>query len=320
MSEFLTIGEPLVVFAAQEVDTKLADATHFQKFLAGAELNVAVGVSRLGHASQYVSQVGQDPFGEFIINAIQANNIATDNITTTPDAWTGYQLKEKVSSGDPNTFYFRKNSAAAQLTPVAIDNIDFTGLKHIHLSGIFPALSNNSRAAFQRLIDKAREQNITTTFDPNLRPALWASEAEMIATINDFAGQADIVMPGINEGQILLGSTDPNTIADFYLAKGAKLVIVKVGAEGAFAKTKTRSYFVPGFAVKQVVDTVGAGDGFAVGFITARLEGLSIEAALQRGNAIGALAVQHPGDNDGYPTAVELQRFLDQSTTLEVAE
>ncbi len=320
MSEFLTIGEPLVVFAAQELDTPLADATQFHKFLAGAELNVAVGVSRLGHSSQYVTQVGQDPFGEFIINAIQANKIATDNITTTPKAWTGYQLKEKVSSGDPNTFYFRKNSAAAQLTATAIDNIDFTGIKHIHLSGIFPALSSSSRAAFQRLITKAHELQITTTFDPNLRPALWASEAEMVATINDFAGQADIVMPGINEGQILLGSTDPNVIADFYLAKGAKLVIVKVGAKGAFAKTKTRSYFVPGFKVANVVDTVGAGDGFAVGFITARLEGLSIEAALQRGNAIGALAVQHPGDNDGYPTADKLQHFLTQSTLTKVAE
>ena len=64
MSEFLTIGEPIALFGSEEVDKSLKDALHFQKFLAGAEVNVAVGVSRLGHSSEYITQVGKDPFGQ----------------------------------------------------------------------------------------------------------------------------------------------------------------------------------------------------------------------------------------------------------------
>lgn len=311
MHEFLTIGEPLVVFGATDVDQSLTDATHFKKHLAGAELNVAVGLARLNHPTQYITQLGVDPFGKFITKSLKENNIATDYVRTTKEAWTGFQLKERVSSGDPATFYFRKNSAAAQMKTQIIDEIDFTGIKHLHLSGIYAALSAQSRQTLQYLLDKARAQQLTISFDPNLRPALWASRDDMIDTLNHFAFQADIVMPGANEGKVLLGSNDPETIANFYLNRGVKLVVVKMGSKGAFAKNAAgKTFFVPTFKVDHVIDTVGAGDGFAVGFISARLEGLSIEDALRRGNAIGALAVQSPGDSDGYPTTTELAEFI----------
>jgi 2-dehydro-3-deoxygluconokinase len=83
MSEFLTIGEPIALFGSEEVDKSLKDACHVQKFLAGAEVNVAVGVSRLGHSSEYITQVGKDPFGEFIIDRLHENKIGTDYISET---------------------------------------------------------------------------------------------------------------------------------------------------------------------------------------------------------------------------------------------
>ncbi|HAT54962.1 MAG TPA: 2-dehydro-3-deoxygluconokinase, partial [Lactobacillus sp.] len=88
MSEFLTIGEPIALFASQDDDASLKDATHFQKFLAGAEVNVAVGVSRLGHSSQYITRLGEDPFGDFIDDQLKENKIGTDYIDSTPDYWT----------------------------------------------------------------------------------------------------------------------------------------------------------------------------------------------------------------------------------------
>ena len=110
-----------------------------------------------------------------------------------------------------------------------------------------------------------------------------------------------------------MGSRDPEAIADFYLNNGTatKTVIVKLGTEGAFVKLKDGiSYTVPGFKVEKVVDTVGAGDGFAVGLITALIEGKELKEAVIRANAIGAMAVQSPGDNDGYPTPEQLAEFL----------
>src|SRR5699024_6701260 len=142
MTEFLTIGEPLTLFASEETDKSLAEAAHFQKFLAGAEVNVAVGVSRLGHSTEYISSVGADSFGDFILNQLKSNRIGTKYIRTSQDFWTGFQLKNRVSQGDPSIFYFRKGSAAAHLDPRVLDQVDFSGVKLAHLSGIFPAISD----------------------------------------------------------------------------------------------------------------------------------------------------------------------------------
>ncbi|VDG22575.1 sugar kinase [Lactiplantibacillus mudanjiangensis] len=313
MSEFLTIGEPMALFAAQDKDIKLKDATHFQKFLAGAEVNVAVGVSRLGHSVEYITQLGADPMGDYIKDELNKNNIGTNYISTTPDYLTGFQMKEKVTVGDPDTFYFRRGSAASHLEASALDKIDFSDIKLAHLTGIFPGTSETALATFKHLAALLKEHHIKTTFDPNLRPTLWESQEKMVTTINELAAKAEIILPGIHEGEILMGSRDPEAIADFFLANGenTQTVVVKLGAHGAFVKSKNgETCSIPGYKVSQVVDTVGAGDGFAAGFITGQLEGLSIEASALRGNAVGSFAVQAPGDNDGYPEPAELQSFM----------
>lgn len=313
MSEVITIGEPLALFAAEgteEIDKEIKDVDHFKKFLAGAEVNVCVGVSRLGHSVQYVTKLGEDPFGMFIKESLDKESIGTKYISSTNKFFTGFQLKSKVSNGDPKIFYFRRNSAAANFDVDDLKGLDLNGVKHIHLTGIFLALSLSSRKASHKLIELAKENNIRITFDPNLRPQLWSSKEEMISTINDIAFKSDVVMPGVSEGLILTGSDKPEEIADFYLNKGAKIVIVKLGTKGAFVKSKDEKHTVSGFKVEKVVDTVGAGDGFAVGVISGMLEGLSLEAAVKRGNAIGAMAVMSPGDNDGYPTREKLEKFL----------
>ncbi|AXX65090.1 sugar kinase [Bombilactobacillus bombi] len=311
MSEFITIGEPLVIFASKNKDKSLVDSNDFHKVMGGAELNVAVGVSRLGHTAQYISQVGSDPFGKYIKKTILSHNIGVDYLYEDPNHFTGYQLKQLVSHGDPSTFNYRKNSAACYLNKDVVNKIDLSNVKIAHMSGIFPAISDIAEETFKNLFSNLIRNNIVTTFDPNLRPPLWSSQDKMISTINELANYAQIVLPGIEEGKILVGTKDPERIADFYLkSKHTKVVIVKIGAKGAFVKKDNGDkYTVNGFHVKNVVDTVGAGDGFALGVITALLEGQSLKRAVIRGNAIGALQVQTPGDNDGYPTQEQLKNF-----------
>lgn len=313
MAEFLTIGEPLVVLASKDEDTSLAESTLFEKFLAGAELNVAVGLSRLEHEALYVSKVGSDPFGKFIVSAAKEAGIDVSHLTEDERFLTGFYLKQKVSKGDPAVAYFRKNSAAANLASDELADLDLSDVKLAHLSGIFPALSETALATFKALNARLNAAGIMTVFDPNLRPALWESKEKMIAVTNELAKGSQIVLPGINEGEILMGSRDPEAIADFYLGQSdlTHTVVVKLGADGAFVKTKAGlCQKVEGFNVKKVVDTVGAGDGFAVGLESALLEEWPIEDAVRRACAVGALAVQSPGDNDGYPTKEELVEFF----------
>lgn len=292
----------------------LKDVEHFTRYVCGAEVNFSVGLSRLGHSVAYVSKVGQDPFGEHICDFLAENKIENGYVKVDKEYLTGMQLKAKVLDGDPLVVNFRKNSAFSHFQPEELVGIDWSGVKHVHVTGISAALSESCRAAAAKLMDTAKAKGIRVSFDPNLRPALWPDKQEMVRVINALAAKADIVLPGISEGEILMGSRDPEAIADFYLGQGSKAVVVKVGAKGSFVKTSDGETFEsPGFRVEHVVDTVGAGDGFAVGTISALLEGKSLKEAAHRGAAIGALAIMVAGDNEGLPTREKLESFMDNN-------
>lgn len=309
MSEIMLIGEPMVMFVADYVG-KLEDIEKFTRSLAGAEVNVCIGLKRLGYDVGYVTKLGVDPFGIYIKKSLENEGIDTSYITFDKRFPTAFQLKGRTEVGDPEVVYFRRGSAASNLTKVEIERMNLDRVRHIHITGIPPALSLSCREATYELIKRAKDKGLNVTFDPNLRPSLWPSKEKMIKVINDIASKCDMILPGVEEGLILTGSNYPSEIADFYLNLGVKTVIVKTGDKGAFVKTKDEAYVVPGFKVEKIVDTVGAGDGFAVGIISGLLENLPLREAVKRGNAIGALQVMASGDNEGLPTHEELQQYL----------
>ncbi|TCW36549.1 2-keto-3-deoxygluconate kinase [Thermohydrogenium kirishiense] len=308
MAKVLLAGEPMALFIADEEGT-LDKVSKFTKALAGAEANVAIGLSRLGHNVKYITKLGNDPFGKYIYEKLLEENIDVSSIKFTDEYPTGFMIKSKTSEGDPDIFYFRRGSAASHVTPDDID-CDVSQLKHIHITGITAALSKDTLDTVYRMIQIGKENGIRISFDPNIRKSLWKSEDEMVSTLNDIAFKCDIVMPGIKEGFILTGSENPDDIADYYLNKGVKTVIIKIGDKGAYVKTKDESFTVSGYKVEKVVDTVGAGDGFATGVISGLLEGLTLKDAVKRGNAIGAIIIMSPGDNDGLPDREALDKFM----------
>lgn len=310
MPEVLTIGEPMGLMVADEVKP-LEDVQHFTRYVCGSEINFAVGLARLEHSISYITRLGNDPFGKHIKKFLLANNIDNTYVALDDNNKTGMQLKAKVLSGDPEVVNFRKGTAFSYMSPDNLSNINWEGVKHLHVTGIPPALSESCRKTTYKIMEMARSKNIRISFDTNLRPALWPSKEDMARVVNDLAGRADIVLPGIGEAELLMGSRDLETIADFYMKAGAKTVIIKTGPDGAFCKDGSESFHTPAFKIEKVVDTVGAGDGFAVGVVSALLEGLTLKEAVQRGNAVGALAVMSPGDNEGLPTRAQLQHFFD---------
>ncbi|KZZ85143.1 sugar kinase [Bacillus sp. SJS] len=309
MLDTVTFGEAMAMFIADDTGP-LYKAKHFTRSLAGAETNTAIGFARLGFKSGWASKVGSDAFGEFIMDRLKKEGVNVDCVLTDSRYPTGFQIKSKVLEGDPEVQYFRRGSAASTLSPEDADSGYFLSAKHLHLTGIPLALSEQTRAFSHHILTLMKEAGKTVSFDPNLRPSLWNSQEEMAKEINKAAFQADYVLPGVEEGRILTGSSQPETIADFYLEHGVKAVAVKLGPDGAFFKTAGQRGLVEGFKVDRVVDTVGAGDGFAVGFVSGILEGLPMEEAVLRGNAIGAMAVQSIGDSDGYPVREELERYM----------
>ena len=307
--DVVTFGESMAMFIADKVG-ELHRATNFTLALAGAETNVSVGLSRLGYKVGWVSKVGADPFGKFIMESLEKEGVDTACVNVDPRYPTGFQLKSKVITGDPEVKYYRNGSAASTLAPKNIVSSYFTQARHLHMTGIPPALSESTKEFTRCVLDKMKAAKGTISFDPNLRPKLWSSEKDMVNTINELAVKADWVLPGISEGEILTGYRKPRDIAAYYLEKGVKVVVIKLGSQGAYYRTATEENVIPGFKVKEVIDTVGAGDGFAVGFISGLLDGLSLKEAAVRANAIGALAVMSPGDMEGLPTRQQLEAFI----------
>ena len=281
--DVITAGEALALFAAQQPGA-LERVDSFTRAIAGAELNVATGLARLGLRVAYLTRLGDDSFGRHILAALAREGIDIRFVGVDPRHPTGLMLKSRSSDGsDPRTEYFRRGSAASHIGVDDVPALAPGAARHLHLSGVFPAVSPSTRAFTFALAAAARAAGMTISFDPNLRPSLWPSQADMIECPGRLADVADWVLPGLEEGRLLTGATSAEAIADHYLARGARGVVVKLGAQGAFFATASERGLVPAVPVARVVDTVGAGDGFAVGVISALLEGQGLgPAARQR--------------------------------------
>lgn len=241
-----------------------------------------------------------------MVDTLGKEGIDCRHVAVDPLHPTGFQLKSREEAGaDPQVEYFRKGSAASHLS-IADISPALLQARHLHATGIPPALSDATRELSFELMTQMRNAGRSVSFDPNLRPSLWASQTQMIREINALAALADWVLPGLGEGRLLTGFEDPADIAAFYLDQGAEAVAIKLGPEGAYYRTHMDQGFVAAVKVEKVVDTVGAGDGFAVGMISALLENSSFPEAVQRANWIGSRAVQSRGDMEGLPTRAEL--------------
>lgn len=304
--DVVTLGEMMLLLVADQPGP-LEQASSFHKRTAGAETNVAIGLARLGLRVGWASRLGTDSIGRYLLAEMQREGVDCSRVILDPERRTGLQFKQRVTDGsDPFVESHRKGSAASHTTPGEIDADWLRSARHLHATGVFPGVSASCRLAAWKAVEVMREAGRTVSFDPNLRPALWGSDALMRREVNALAARADWVLPGLEEGRFLTGLDTPQEIAAFYRERGARLVVVKLGPQGAWFDSDAGSGHVPAVPVARVVDTVGAGDGFAVGVISALLEGRGVAEAVRRAAWIGARAVQVTGDTEGLPSRAEL--------------
>ncbi|HJV44886.1 MAG TPA: sugar kinase [Bacillota bacterium] len=297
--EVVTLGETMVLFVPSSIGP-LRYASSFDKTIGGAESNVAIALARLGHQVGWISRLGDDEFGLFVRQFIRGEGVDTSRVLFDKQYPTAVFFKERQVQQDPKIYYYRKGSAASQLTPEDLDEGYIAQAKYLHVTGITPALSDSCRRTVEKAINIAKQNGLTVVFDPNIRLKLWNRE-EAGRVLLEIAAKCDIVLPGIEEGEILTGEVEPEAIAQRLIANGAKAVVVKLGERGAYYATKNNEEYIAGYPVKQIVDTVGAGDGFAAGFLSGLLRGWSYSEAIRLANRVGAFALTVPGDVEGYP-------------------
>ena len=304
----LCIGEPIGVFVPKDYEL----CENYMLKAAGAELNVAIGMSRLGEDVDYFTHLGNDPVGKLVKKTLCENKIGSSEIVISDKFQTGVMMKTKVKIGDPEIFYYRNGSAASHISKKDIQNIKLQQYQAVHITGIFPALSPETYEASEEIIRLAKVYGLQVSFDPNIRIALWKNEDELKKKINHLASLSDLFLPGMHELSLLTGIDDIEKNAEFYIKSGVKKVFVKLGASGAYYTNGKECGYAHGFKVENTIDTVGAGDGFAAGVLTALNRGCSLADSAVIGNAIGAMQLQSEGDNDNLPNTDVLNLFLNK--------
>lgn len=312
--DVITFGEALVIFNP-ESNGPLRHVHSFSKSIGGAEANVAIALGRLGHNVGWFSKLGEDEFGRYIQNTIRGEGVDVSKIKFTKEGNTGLLFKERYVSKNPNVYYYRKDSAASKLAVEDIDENYIKSAKILHITGITPALSEGSKEVVFKTIKIAKENGVMVSFDPNIRLKLWTIE-EAKPILLEIAKMADIILPGVDEGELLLGTSDEKQIAEKFLNLGCKLVAVKLGANGCYVSDKNESVYVEGFKVEPE-DTVGAGDGFAAGFLSGVLKELTLKECGEYGNGVGAMATLVKGDSEGYPYNDQLMEFMGRKKSID---
>ncbi|SHJ63979.1 5-dehydro-2-deoxygluconokinase [Geosporobacter subterraneus DSM 17957] len=306
--EVVTFGESMVLFYP-DATGPLRYATSFRKTIAGAESNVAIAMARLGHSVGWFSKLGEDEFGRYILSVIRGEGVDVSRVLTDSNRNTGLLFKERFGFSNPNIYYYRKDSAASRLSPEDLDASYISKAKVLHITGITPALSTPAQEAVFEAIRIAKENNVIVSFDPNIRLKLWDIETAKPVLL-EIASKADILLIGEDEGELLAGTNGPEELAKTFMSMGCTTVVVKLGKRGCYVENTDTKDYIEGYLIEKVEDTVGAGDGFAAGFLSGILRGLSLQEAAEYGNGVGAMATLVSGDMEGFPTYNQLMTFI----------
>ncbi|WP_166404636.1 sugar kinase [Labedella endophytica] len=304
MTDVLCIGEAMVLGVGADGD-RLASAETVHLHVAGAEANVASGLAALGVPVEWWSRVGRDPFGERVVGELARRGVSCVDVARDADRPTGVYFKDSVGSRT-SVHYYRAGSAASAMSTRDLPSLRLQERRLIHVTGITPALSPSCDELIDDVLSAPRSPLVS--FDVNHRPALWPDVATAADRLRTLADRADLVFVGRDEGERLWGTSDAEGIRA--LLPSPSSVIVKDDDIEAVAFVRADGerdtiHRVPALSVR-VVETVGAGDAFAAGYLASWLERTDVVQALRSGHLSAGLALLSASD---VPTPLDPREF-----------
>ena len=296
--DVVTMGE---VMAALRAPAPLELQPDLSLSCAGAEGNVAIGLARLGHRVRHVGRVGDDPWGRLVRRTLAAEGVdAVLEVGEEPTGLITFVRQGPLTEVD----YRRAGSAGAALTTALVDRALEGGRPRMgHLTGITPALGPAAQTAWRHLIARLQAADVPLVLDVNHRSRLASPEAarDMLTPV---AFLADTVMGDDAELALAVPAHESDP-AGHLIDLGVPVVVRKLGADGVEVITASDRTTVPARPVP-VVDVVGAGDAFAAGYLSGRLDGLAPVAAAGRGVDVAAFVVAARGDWEHLPRRQQL--------------
>ncbi len=313
--DVITIGDAMIAMCPKQ-NGPIMFCNTFERKLGGAELNVAMGCARLGIQSGWISRLGNDDFGKYILKTVRGEGVDVSEVKLVDQYPTSVYFREVLSDGSSRSFYYREKSPTSTMKCEDLNEDYFKNAKVLHITGVFPSIAKNNQEIILESVRLARKHNLLISFDPNIRLKMWTKE-EAKAYIEKLLPHVDILLIGDEEIEILLGEVTIEDAIKTFHDYGIEKVVVKKGAKGALGSDGKNVYEVDAIKPKALVDTVGAGDGFAAGFLTSLVKGKTLEECVKFANAVGSLVVGVEGDNEGLPYYEDVLVHLGQSKKIE---
>lgn len=296
--DILGFGEPMFEFS------RLPGQTLWQEGIGGDVSNALVAAQRCGAHCAMFTALGRDVFGQAIMALWEREGIDTSRVIWRDNAPTGIYFITHEESGhgkSEHEFTYRRAGSAASLVVSAdVRGARIDEARVLHVSGISQAISPSACDSVMVAMARARSAGRLVSYDPNLRLKLWSlSEAQ--AALNQSLALCDIALPGLDDMRLLSGLHEPQAIAEYCLRRGARVVALTLGGEGALVATPEGTKILPAFKVT-AVDATGAGDTFDGAFLAEYLRGGDAFAAGNFANAAAALSTRGYGAVAPMPT------------------
>lgn len=260
MKKVIAIGEALIDFIPHEKGRALNNVENFLRVPGGAPLNVAAAVAKLGGKSQMLTKLGQDGFGDAILNEVKPLGVDVSRISRTKEANTALAFVSLREDGERDFSFYRNPSADMLLSAEEICSEDFNERDILHFCSV-SLIDAPIKEAHRRAIEIAKEKGCLISFDPNVRLPLWKQPEDCRKAILEFLPLSNIVKISDEELEFITGIKDEKEALDSLLTGDVKVIIYTKGTNGAEFITKERVIFSHSFKVS-AQDTTGAGDSF----------------------------------------------------------
>jgi 2-dehydro-3-deoxygluconokinase len=306
-ARFVAVGECMVELFCEE-PVSLARAERFRCSFGGDGLQAALAAANLGTSSAVATVVGDDPFAESLVSALERWGIGTDLLVSRP-GFTGLYLISLDQAGERSFVYYRKGSVASTIGPRDVGWGEAPDA--VLVSGITQAVSETSRAAALEAAHRTREAGGRVVYDVNFRPRLWGPD-DARAGFDEILPLADVVrVSAPEETALLTGEAEPGPAARLLASRGVPTVLVGCGSDGAVVAAGGEIERIACPPV-ECVDSTGAGDALTGAFVHGLLAGLEPPAAARLGVAAGSLAVTRRGGASAIPLGEDVLEMVEQ--------
>ncbi len=306
--DVLTIGRCVIDLYPDRDGVTLDRVESFHRYLGGSPTNVAVAAARLGHQAAVITRTGSDPFADFVHRELRRLGVHDDYVTAEAGASTTLAFSE-LFPPDRFPLYFFRDRVSPDLLIEPVD-LDLTAIAdaRVYWATLTGLSSDPSRSAHHAAWD-ARGRKDATVLDLDYRPAYWDSPADARTEGRRAAERATVVVGNLQECELVLGESDPDRAADALLTLGVELALVKMGPAGVLAKSMSERLLVSALPI-DVVNGLGAGDGFGGAICHGLLRGSDLEGMLRFASAAGAIVASRRACSTAMPTVDEVASLL----------